>query len=494
MAWPRLLPRRASAIVAAAAIGCLSLALSQPASFADSGNVITVTWPGNQDALIGSSVSLQIEASDSDPSQTLTYAATGLPSGLSIEAGTGLITGTLMTGGIYWGSKITVTDKTGAIGGTYVTWDVHGVITISRPADQAGTVGDAAGLWLRVSDSAPGVTPEFVTAAGLPPGLNIGSYGTCSGSQDQVCGFLTGSGTYHVTVTATDKLNASASVSFTWKVAPAAGNGPTGPVRLGLGGKCLDDLRNSDANGAKVVIWKCDGRQAENWTIAQDGTVRIHGKCLDVPALSNNAGMRLWSCNGTPGENWLISVFAELQNTNQTTYMWCVQDPGRSTRDGTQVRIGTCGGQDDTSQAWVTPAGPINSGVPGKCMDDAGNSAENGAKVVIWTCNGSRAQQWTVRPDGTVRIHGKCLTVTGGSTASRNNVELWTCDGAASQQWQPQIVGLTPGSRGQQMIASVLTYQARGLMLADPGNSQANGTQLVVKRPDYGPGSYWAIR
>jgi Ricin-type beta-trefoil lectin domain len=64
--------------------------------------------------------------------------------------------------------------------------------------------------------------------------------------------------------------------------------------------------------------------------------------------------------------------------------------------------------------------------VPGKSIDDAGSSAENGTKVVIWTCNGSKAQQWTVRPDGTVRIHGKCLTVTGGSTASRNNVELWT--------------------------------------------------------------------
>src|SRR5215475_3364713 len=106
MAWQGTLPRRASAIVAAAAISFLSLAMSPSASLADSANVITVTWPGNQDALIGSSVSLQIEASDSDPSQILTYAATKLPPGLSIDAGTGLITGTLTAGGIYWGSKI----------------------------------------------------------------------------------------------------------------------------------------------------------------------------------------------------------------------------------------------------------------------------------------------------------------------------------------------------------------------------------------------------
>jgi hypothetical protein len=93
-----------------------------------------------------------------------------------------------------------------------------------------------------------------------------------------------------------------------------------------------------------------------------------------------------------------------------------------------------------------------------------------------------------------VRIHGKCLTVTGGSAASRGNVELWTCDGVARQQWQPQVIGLTPLSRGQRLIASVLKYQWGGLVLADPGNSKANGTQLVVKRPDFGPGSSWAIR
>jgi hypothetical protein len=49
-------------------------------------------------------------------------------------------------------------------------------------------------------------------------------------------------------------------------------------------------------------------------------------------------------------------------------------------------------------------------------------------------------------------------------------------DGTASQQWHPQVVSLSPVSRGQQMIASVLWYQAGGQTLADPGNSQANGT------------------
>ena len=55
---------------------------------------ITITDPGEQDDSVGQSVSLQIEASDSSGG-TLTYLATGLPSGLSINATTGLISGTI---------------------------------------------------------------------------------------------------------------------------------------------------------------------------------------------------------------------------------------------------------------------------------------------------------------------------------------------------------------------------------------------------------------
>ena len=48
------------------------------------GNTVTVTNPGNQTTATGSSVSLQISATDSASGQTLTYSATGLPTGLSI--------------------------------------------------------------------------------------------------------------------------------------------------------------------------------------------------------------------------------------------------------------------------------------------------------------------------------------------------------------------------------------------------------------------------
>lgn len=56
---------------------------------------ISVTNPGTQTTILGSGpVDLQVEATDSSPNQTLSYMATGLPNGLSIDPTTGLVSGT----------------------------------------------------------------------------------------------------------------------------------------------------------------------------------------------------------------------------------------------------------------------------------------------------------------------------------------------------------------------------------------------------------------
>ncbi|MGW3117313.1 putative Ig domain-containing protein [Streptomyces sp. NPDC001107] len=87
-----------------------------------SGNTVTVTNPGSQSTTTGSSVSLQISASDS-AGAALTYSASGLPTGLSISSSSGLISGTASTAGTY---QVTVTakDSTGASGSTSFSWTV----------------------------------------------------------------------------------------------------------------------------------------------------------------------------------------------------------------------------------------------------------------------------------------------------------------------------------------------------------------------------------
>ncbi|MEU9455493.1 M4 family metallopeptidase [Streptomyces sp. NPDC048277] len=83
---------------------------------------VTVTNPGSQSSTVGTAVSLQISASSTN-SGSLTYAATGLPTGLSISSSTGAISGTPTTAGTY-STTVTVTDSTGATGTASFTWTV----------------------------------------------------------------------------------------------------------------------------------------------------------------------------------------------------------------------------------------------------------------------------------------------------------------------------------------------------------------------------------
>ncbi|MFJ2841938.1 M4 family metallopeptidase [Streptomyces griseofuscus] len=83
---------------------------------------VTVTNPGSQSSTVGTAVSLQVQASSTN-SGSLTYSASGLPTGLSINASTGVISGTPTTAGTY-STAVTVKDSTGATGTATFTWTV----------------------------------------------------------------------------------------------------------------------------------------------------------------------------------------------------------------------------------------------------------------------------------------------------------------------------------------------------------------------------------
>ncbi len=112
------------------------------------GNTVTVTNPGAQSTTTGSAVSLQIHATDSATGQTLTYSATGLPTGLSISSTTGLITGTAGTAGTF-STVVTATDTTGAHGSAAFTWTVGTVsgCTSSQLLGNPGFETGSAAPW-----------------------------------------------------------------------------------------------------------------------------------------------------------------------------------------------------------------------------------------------------------------------------------------------------------------------------------------------------------
>ena len=183
------------------------------------GNTVTVTNPGSQTGTVGTAVSLQIHATDSASGQTLTYSATGLPAGLSINSSSGLISGTPTTAGT---SSVTVTakDTTNASGSASFTWTINpaggNTVTVTNPGSQTGTVGTAVSLQIHATDSASGQTLTY-SATGLPAGLSINS------SSGLISGTPTTAGTSSVTVTAKDTTNASGSASFTWTINSSGG-------------------------------------------------------------------------------------------------------------------------------------------------------------------------------------------------------------------------------------------------------------------------------
>jgi hypothetical protein len=88
---------------------------------AGSSSAVSVANPGNQTTKVGTAASLQLSASGGSGSYT--WSATGLPADLSINAASGLISGTPTTAGT---SSVTVTarDSAGATGSTSFTWTV----------------------------------------------------------------------------------------------------------------------------------------------------------------------------------------------------------------------------------------------------------------------------------------------------------------------------------------------------------------------------------
>ncbi|MEU1405399.1 M4 family metallopeptidase [Streptomyces sp. NPDC005728] len=107
---------------------------------------VTVTNPGSQTATVGTAVSLQIQASSTN-SGALTYSASGLPAGLSINGSTGLISGTPTTAGSS-STTVTVTDSTGATGTATFSWTVNptgggcsATQLLSNPGFESGSTG-----------------------------------------------------------------------------------------------------------------------------------------------------------------------------------------------------------------------------------------------------------------------------------------------------------------------------------------------------------------
>jgi hypothetical protein len=268
------------------------------------GNTVTVTSPGNQTGTVGTAVSLQMSGTDSQSGQTLTWSATGLPAGLSINASTGLISGTPTTASSN-NVTVTATDTTGAHGSASFTWTINSAtgntVTVTNPGNQTGTVGTAVSLQMSGTDSQSGQTLTW-SATGLPAGLSISS------STGLISGTPTTANSYSVAVTATDTTGAHGSASFTWTI--SAGGGCSASQLLGNPGFETGSA-SPWTTTAGVINPNGAGETAHSgsWYAWLDGYGTTHTDTLAQTVTIPSA------CTGTTFSFWLHIDTAETTRT-----------------------------------------------------------------------------------------------------------------------------------------------------------------------------------
>jgi chitinase len=151
--------------------------------------------------------------------------------------------------------------------------------------------------------------------------------------------------------------SASASGSASASPSPSASGG-SAPVNAdqitGLDGLCVDVQGANTANWTPVQVFTCNGTDAQQWTVAGDGTLQALGECMGVHHgdTTNGTTVDLYQCNNTGGQVWQPLSDGSLFNPQSGK---CLDDPDSSTTPGTQLQIWSC--TDAANQHWTLPNG-----------------------------------------------------------------------------------------------------------------------------------------
>jgi GH25 family lysozyme M1 (1,4-beta-N-acetylmuramidase) len=437
--------------------------------------------PGNRSNRARSQSSLQASALDAGPaggsSPAITYSATGLPAGTSINPATGAISGTLPAAPATFPVEITASATDDPSVTQKLSWYVHRGVTLTNLARQKGSIGAPVHYQIRAKDGVNACNLQF-SASGLPRGLAISSCGLISGWP------LTG-GTHAVTVSAKDSSGATvAHGSLSWKVTRANGKGPAGHIVLREDGKCLAEHTTTD-----VAIETCSGSTAERWTFAADGSVQVRGKCLAARPASSTKSAQLDLTSCASAQRWQLASNAVLKNL---TDGHCLADTG--TKNGSRAVAAACKARSNntggastpsTSQQWTLPAGPLTSDIAGYCASTLHPARGPSYAVTLRHCTTSASQNWTIEPDGALRDGRNCLRTVTGTVSPGSLLHLASCaSSSALQVWQ--IAG---GPIGVQLL-----NPASGLCLADPGDATKTGTLLRMEPcVTTDPGTSWRV-
>jgi hypothetical protein len=360
------------------------------AAFASSasGDIVSAVNPGPYDLRAGTAVRLPaIQAHDSGPGQSLTYSATGLPSGLSINSA-GAISGTLSATPVNDKVRVTVKDGTGAsatisfgiatvkaMGTDYhpgfgeVKLDLDGKCMndgyndtrVDAPISIYSCLVTSSQNWSYSMPAAPG-------SAG-----RIAIHGKCL----YVLG-TTNSRGFHLIGLA----NCANSSALLWVL-----TGYAGAIVNPATGDCITDPNSSTTNNTQLTAQPCTITTNQAWTMpASPVTSGIAGKCL---AVSGGSAIST-GCSTSTSQHVTLGLDGSLRFGG-----YCLYNAGGGSNDGTAIKEFRC--NSSVAELWgISANGQIENLLSEKCLAIPSNSTANGAKLALEDCTGQPGEVWAV--------------------------------------------------------------------------------------------------
>jgi hypothetical protein len=108
-------------------------------------------------------------------------------------------------------------------------------------------------------------------------------------------------------------------------------------------GTCLQLNTGSKA----IVLWQCDGRDAQKFDFPGDDTMRVLGLCVQVQGSGDGARLRGATCNGSGRQRFDYNDSYDLVSLEDIV---CVDVPDSDASNGVVAQVWECSG--NANQKW----------------------------------------------------------------------------------------------------------------------------------------------